>query len=357
MDDQQEKSEQATPYKLEQARKKGNVAKSMDLLSFVVIVAFIAGFAMFAGKIALETLKQTAWWLSHADMLIQNDLANVAYIGAKSLSKLSTAIFPLVLILIFAAIAVSLFYSGFVFSFVALKPDFSRLNPVKGLKKIFSKRMFVDVIRVIIKGLLFFVITYFAIFYIVQQLMSHLSRTPQAITLVFSQSVITLILSLLAVMAVFALFDMWYAKQEFSRQMRMSHKEVRDEYRHREGSPELKSKRRKNQQEFFTKVKAIAQVKKADVVIINPTHYAVALMYHPEKMQTPIVLATGTGMLALMIRRIARKNQVPILHRPIVARYIYANCVINQLIPTEMNNEVVDIYRWVIALPNSKLKL
>ena len=357
MDDQQEKSEQATPYKLEQARKKGNVAKSMDLLSFVVIATFIAGFAMFAGKIALETLKQTAWWFSHADMLIQNDLANVAYLGGKSLTKLFTAIFPLVLILIIAAIAVSLFYSGFVFSFVALKPDFSRLNPVKGLKKIFSKRMFVEVIRVIIKGCLFFVITYLAILYIIQQLMSHLSRTPQTITLVFSQSVITLMLSLLAVMAVFALFDMWYAKREFSRQMRMSHKEVKDEYRNREGSPELKSKRRQNQQEFFTKVKAIAQVKKADVVIINPTHYAVALVYHPEKMQTPIVLATGTGMLAHMIRRVARKNQVPILHRPIVARYIYANSVINQPIPTEMHNDVVDIYRWVIALPNSKLKL
>lgn len=357
MDDQQEKSEQATPYKLEQARKKGNVAKSMDLLSFVMIVTFIAGFAMLSGKIALEMLKQTAWWLSHADMLVQNNLSNVTYLGGKSLSKLFSTIFPLILILIIAAIGISLIYSGFVFSFIALKPDLNRLNPVKGLKKIFSKRMFVEVIKVVIKGMLFFVATYLAILYIIQQLMSHLSRTPQAIVLAFSQSTITLMLSLVSVMAVFALFDMWYAKREFSRQMRMSHKEIKDEYRHREGSPELKSKRRSNQQEFFSKVKAIAQVKKADVVIINPTHYAVALIYQPEKMQTPIVLATGTGMLAHMIKRIARKNHVPILHRPIVARYIYANCVINQPIPTEMHNDVVDIYRWVIALPNSKLKL
>ncbi|MBC9229234.1 EscU/YscU/HrcU family type III secretion system export apparatus switch protein [bacterium SPL81] len=356
MDDQQEKSEQATPYKLEQARKKGNVAKSMDLLSFVIITTFIAGFAILSGKITLELIKQTTWWLLHADMLVQNNLSNVAYLGGKSLSKITTAILPLVLMLIVAAIGISLFYSGFVFSFTALKPDLNRLNPVKGLKKIFSKRIFVEVLRVVIKGLLFFVVTYFAILHIIQQLTSHLSRTPQAIGLAFSQATINLMLSLVAVMAVFALFDMWYAKREFSRQMRMSQKEVKDEHRHREGSPELKSKRRRNQQEFFSKVKAISQVKNADVVIINPTHYAVALIYQPEKMQTPIVLAIGTGMLAHMIRRIARKNQVPILHRPIVARYIYANCVINQPIPTEMHNDVVDIYRWVIALPNSKLK-
>ena len=357
MDDQQEKSEQATPYKLEQARKKGNVAKSMDLLSFTIIATFIAGFAIFSGKIALEIFKQTGWWLSHADFLAEKNLSNVIYLGGKSLSRLLAVIFPLIFLLIVAAIAISLFYSGFVFSFTSLKPDLNRLNPIKGLKKIFSKRIFVEVIRVVIKGLLFFVVTYFAIIHIIQQLTSHLSRTPQAIGLAFSQATITLMLSLVSVMAVFALFDMWYAKREFSKQMRMSQKEVKDEYRHREGSPELKSKRRRNQQEFFSKVKAISQVKKADVVIINPTHYAVALIYHPEKMQTPIVLATGTGMLAHMIRRVARKNQVPILHRPIVARYIYANCAINQPIPTEIHNDVVDIYRWVIALPNSKLKL
>lgn len=357
MDDQQEKSEQATPYKLEQARKKGNVAKSMDLLSFTIITAFITGFAIFSGKIASEVFKQTAWWLNHADLLAENYISDVMYWGDKSLSRLLAVIFPLVFILIIAAIVISLFYSGFVFSFTSLKPDLNRLNPVKGLKKIFSKRIFVEVLRVVIKGLLFFVVTYFAILHIIQQLMSHLSRTPQAIGLAFSQATITLMLSLVTVMAAFALFDMWYAKREFSKQMRMSQKEVKDEYRHREGSPELKSKRRRNQHEFFSKVKAISQVKKADVVIINPTHYAVALIYQPEKMQTPIVLATGTGMLAHMIRRVARKNQVPILHRPIVARYIYANCVINQPIPTEIHNDVVDIYRWVIALPNSKLKL
>lgn len=357
MDDQQEKSEQATPYKLEQARKKGNVAKSMDLLSFTVITAFITGFAIFSGKIASEVFKQTAWWLNHADLLAENYISDVMYWGDKSFSRLLAVIFPLVFILIIAAIVISLFYSGFVFSFTSLKPDLNRLNPVKGLKKIFSKRIFVEVLRVVIKGLLFFVVTYFAILHIIQQLMSHLSRTPQAIGLAFSQATITLMLSLVTVMAAFALFDMWYAKREFSKQMRMSQKEVKDEYRHREGSPELKSRRRRNQQEFFSKVKAISQVKKADVVIINPTHYAVALIYQPEKMQTPIVLATGTGMLAHMIRRVARKNQVPILHRPIVARYIYANCVINQPIPTEIHNDVVDIYRWVIALPNSKLKL
>ncbi|MDR7016410.1 EscU/YscU/HrcU family type III secretion system export apparatus switch protein [Acinetobacter sp. 3657] len=356
MDDQQEKSEQATPYKLEQARKKGNVAKSMDLLSFTVIATFILGFAIFSGKIVLEVSKQAVWWISHADVLAHNNLATVAYLGGQSLSKLFTVIFPLIFMLIVAAIGVSLSYSGFVFAFTALKPDLKRLDPVKGLKKIFSKRIFVEVFRVVLKGLLFFVVAYFSILYIIQQLTTHLSRTPQAIGLAFSHAVIILMLSLVTVMAAFALFDIWYAKREFSRQMRMSQKEVKDEHRHREGSPELKSRRRRNQQEFFSKVKAISQVKKADVVIINPTHYAVALVYQPDKMQTPIVLATGTGMLAHMIRRVARKNQVPILHRPIVARYIFANCAINQPIPAEMHNDVVDIYRWVIALPNSKLK-
>ncbi len=356
MEDQQEKSEQATPYKLEQARKKGNVPKSMDLLSFVVISAFLAGFIALSGDIASEIFRLTQWWLGHTDILVQNNLASVHYWANKSVSKILNILAPLILIIMVFAVAINLAYSGFVFSFTTLKPDFKRLDPIKGLKKIFSKRMFVEVVRVIVKGLLFFVATYFSILYIIHQLMSNLTRTPQSIVLFFSKSIVVLVISLLAVMAIFAIFDMWYAKREFSRQMRMSHKEVKDEYRHREGSPELKSKRRRNQQEFFNKVKAISQVKKADVVIINPTHYAVALIYKPEKMHAPIVLATGTGMLASMIKRVARKNQVPILHRPVVARYIYAHCVVNQSIPDEIHHDVVDIYRWVIALPNSKLK-
>lgn len=357
MEDQQEKTEQATPYKLEQAKKKGNVARSADMLSFVVLATFLVSFAILAGKIAHEVLQQTGWWLSHADVLAQNNLSRLPYAGGLSLNKLLSVFIPLIVMIMVMAVAASIFYSGFVFSFTVLKPDFKRLNPVTGLKKIFSRKMLVEIVRVILKGALFFIATYFAVVYVIQQMLSHLSRTPQAVVLGFKQSFVTLALCLIAVMALFALFDIWYAKREFARQMRMSHKEVKDEYRNREGSPEIKSKRRRAQQEFLSKVKAISQVKNADVVVVNPTHYAVALVYNPEKMQVPIVLAIGTGMLARMIKRVARENRVPILHRPVVARYIYAECSVNQPIPTEIRDEVVEIYRWVIALPNSKLKI
>ena len=357
MEDQQEKTEQATDYKLEQAKKKGNVARSADMLSFLVLAVFLICFTLFSGDIAQSVTLQTKWWLSHAHEMFQHNFSRISYTAEIGFGNLWTLFLPYIVMSIVVIVLSSVVYSGFVFTLSVLKPDFKRLDPIKGLKKIFSKRLFVEVIRVVLKGCIFFVVTYFAIVYLIKALFNHLSSAPQAIEFAFQHAFSVLVMSLLAIFGFFALFDIWYAKRDFAKQMRMSHKEIKDEYRNREGSPEIKSRRRRAQQEFLNKAKSIAQVKNADVIVVNPSHYAVALQYKPDKMQVPIVLATGTGSLAKLIRWIARKNSIPILHKPKVARFIYAKGVINKSIPSEMHDDVVDIYRWVLAIPNTKLKI
>lgn len=354
MNDQQDKTEQATPHKLEEARKRGQVPHSQELVSVAMTAAFLASFSAIVYQLGIEVISHSHWWLANADRLATgwNYLAVQAI---HSIQQISFALMPLIAALIVATVLSNLIFKGVVFSLIPLKPDFKKINPIQGIKKLFSRRLLVETLKTILKGVLFAAVLYYFFKSHYLQLLAIGSLSPTDIPHESIQLMLKLGLSLFFIMLLFVLFDIWYSRYEFARQMKMSHREIKEEYRRREGDPTIRSKQKQIQRELLKKIAALGNVKDADVIITNPTHVAIALQYRPKTMMAPVVLAMGKGMLAKQICQLARKHQVPIIRRPVVARSLLAQCSINAPIPNSTQADVAHIYRWIITLPANKV--
>lgn len=350
--DQQDKSEEATPYKLEEARRKGQVARSQELLSFVMLLVFLLAFSATAKLLTDVLASHGHWWLGNAGAM-GGDWGHLMAQGSHSLRQIAYALSPLVGGLVLTAILTNLIFSGPVFSGAPLKPDFKKLNPITGLKRMFSRRMLIELLRVLVKGGLFGLVLYYVVQGIVADLLGVSSH--QSIPALAAALLMKVGFAVLMVMAAAALFDIWHSRKEFARLMRMSRRELKDEYKRREGDPETQAKRKSIQQELLSKAAALGKVRDADVVIVNPSHYAVALQYRPSSMRAPVVLAKGRGLLALRIRHLARHHSVPVLRRPPLARSLFALVGLDAPIPDALQDDVASVYRWIIALPGNKV--
>lgn len=350
--DQQEKSEEASPFKLDEARKKGQVPRSQELLSFIMVLTFLLVFSATAHNIARALSAHTHWWLGNVGRMGWSQMISQ---GGHSLQILGYTLVPLAGALVLMAILTNLLFSGPVFSAFPLKPDLKRLNPIQGLKRVFSRRMLVEFAKVLVKGLLFGIVLYYVAIGLAPDLLALGSSSPLTLPQATKGLMMQVGFSLLMVMAAAALFDIWYSRKEFGRQMRMSKREVKDEYKRREGDPEVRAKRKSVQNELLNKAASQSKVKDADVIIVNPTHYAVALQYRPSKMLAPVVLTKGRGLLARRIRYLARRHGVPVLHRPPLARTLYALGRLDAPIPDATQDDVAQVYRWIIAIPGNKV--
>jgi flagellar biosynthetic protein FlhB len=208
---------------------------------------------------------------------------------------------------------------------------------------------------VLVKGFLFGLVLYYLFQSLAPKLLDTATLSPLSLPESGKQLLMQLGYSVLIVMAVAAAFDIWYSRKEFARQMRMSKREVKDEYKRREGDPEVRAKRKGVQQELLKKAAALSKVGDADVIVTNPTHYAVALQYRPTSMRAPVVLAMGRGLLAQRIMALARQKGVPVLRRPALARMLHALADINGPIPEVTQTDVARVYRWILAMPNNKV--
>jgi flagellar biosynthetic protein FlhB len=354
MSDAQEKTEEASQFKLDEARKKGMVPHSPDLTSFAIIAAFLVALTASGANLVRVIATHTRWWLENSGMLAVSP-GHLMGAAEQSLQAIGYALLPLFAAIIIMAVLVNLLFSGFVFSLMPLKPDFKRLHPVQGLKKIFSRRMLIELGKLLVKALLFGAVLYWLAHALLPKLLGTAFLFPIYLPETLQQLIVRLGATLLAVMAVAAAWDMWMQSKEFGRQMRMSRHEVKDEYKRREGDPEIKSRRRQAQQALLKKVSALGNVKDADVILTNPTHFAVALKYRPATMVVPVVVAVGQGFLAKQICRLARRHRVPILRRPPLARELYRKCGINHPIPPATELDVAGVYRWVLAQPHNKV--
>ncbi|HKR25308.1 MAG TPA: EscU/YscU/HrcU family type III secretion system export apparatus switch protein, partial [Allosphingosinicella sp.] len=300
---EQDRSEQATPFKLQSARKKGSVARGMDL-GFLVVLAFFLLYIWIAGDSLGEQLTRA----SREAIVTAPDVVG----GSSELLALSGHVFGAMLqplglfaISLFATVLLfELLQTGIVFSAQPLKADFSRLNPAKGLKRIFSKRMLIETFKNVLKFAVYVGITWLVLR---RELDNISSSAADAASL--AQAIFRATLRLLACFALAALFfaaiDQLIVRKEFSKNMRMSRRELRREVRDREGEPRLKQKRKQLHAEFVAASQSLRNVKDADVVVTNPSHYAVALRYDSEAMAAPIVVSRGSNALARRIKRLA----------------------------------------------------
>lgn len=347
-DQSQERTEQPTPFKLKDAKDKGQVSKSTEVNSL-----FALGSVLFLSYLVGDQIVKNQLLLSQK-LLGYNPNAigtssGILLLFEQIKDSLLQTYWPLIFLIVFISIISNLVQTGPIFSFHPLKPDPQRLNPIKGFKKIFSKRMIYEFIKTTVKLILFATIAYTSIAGMLTVLLNLTDIQPEAYPLklvIISQG---LGAKLLLVVLLSAIVDFAFTRWEFMQQMRMSHKDIKDEVKKREGDPLIKSKRRELQKEAVEKSKSISNVPDADVLITNPTHLAIALKFDQNTMNSPHVTAKGSGELAVKMKMTAKNHSVVIVENKPLARSMYNRVKIDSAIEEEWYQPVAKIYAWLAS--------
>lgn len=348
-DQEQNRTEQPTPFKLKEARERGTVAKSVELTSALVLLAFI-GLLYVAGRSLLERqLRLDAALLSQADRLGFSESAVTRWLSAALLDTLGL-LAPVFIVLVAAAIVAVLVQTGPVFSFHPLKPDFDRINPASGLKRLLSPRLLFEALKNLVKLALFGYALYAIITSLVPALLALVQIHPGAYARIGLDTVAALLFKLALVMLAVALVDAGYARWEYMRRMMMSRRELREEHKRREGDPKVRERIRALHREMRKRAGSLKRVPEADVLITNPRHLAVALLYRREEMVAPQVIAKGAGELAQHMKALARRHGVPIVENRPLARELYRDARLEGAVPQPAYPAVARVLAWAYTL-------
>nr|MBP3598255.1 flagellar biosynthesis protein FlhB [Eubacterium sp.] len=345
-----EKTEDATPKKLEDARKEGQVAKSQDigvavlLLILFVSLKFFGGFMYdrFVGVFRTYINSFNEYAFDFNSLRAMNVLT---YGGVQTLILAG----PIMLIALLAVVVVEVAQVKWQPTSKPLMPKLSKINPVSGFKRMFSKDKLFELLKSVVKLLVLFYVVYDSLkdqWGMVVNIYT-LELTPAVLLVV--NTVINVGLKISVVFMILAAADYYYQKRKFKNDMKMTKQEVKDEYKNAEGNPEIKGKIRSKMQEASRR-RMMQSVPEADVVITNPTHLAVAIKYDKSLGEAPVVLAKGADYLAARIKDIANENQVEIVENKPVARMLYYNVEIGDQIPPELYQMVAEILAYVYNL-------
>ncbi|TCP15592.1 flagellar biosynthetic protein FlhB [Crenobacter luteus] len=342
-----DKTEKATPHKLREAKKRGQVARSRDVASAVgLLVALKLSFMLMPGW--LDDFRRL-FALSFATLTSPGSLENawsMLFLG--TLWLLLKMLLPLCVIPVMVA-TVSLFPGGWVFAARHFHPKFERLNPLAHFSRIASPQHATEIGKSIVKALVLGAVLYYISRNALLDFFA-LQGAPLETALANSaRLLLDALLALCAVFAVFALIDLPLQAMLFMRQQRMSKQEVKDEYKSTEGRPEIKQRVRQLQMQMAQRG-ARKAVPSADVVIVNPTHYAVALKYDEDRAEAPFIVAKGVDEMALYIRTVADEHGVEVLTLPPLARAVYHTTQVNQQIPAPLYRAVAQVLTYVLQL-------
>lgn len=344
-----EKTEKATPKRRRDERKKGNVFVGKDIVTvftllggfYVLKFTFLSAYSTLKGFL----LKYMGYIESIAD-LSGDQIREMAFDIVITAARIVAPIMALIVIL---SIAATMFQTKPLFVLESLKPKFNRLSPLQGLKKIFSLRSTVELLKGLIKISILFYILYDFIKGEIQQLPRLLSMDLLTACGYMFQTVFSMALKIAMAFAVISVFDYFYQKWEYERQLKMSKQEIKEEYKQLEGDPQIKGKIKELQRKRAMS-RMMQQVPQADVVIKNPTHFAVALRYDPERDEAPVLLAKGQDELALRIIKAAEQHGIFVIENKPLARGIYAATDLNQALPREFYGAVAEILVHVYKL-------
>jgi flagellar biosynthetic protein FlhB len=344
----QDKSEQPTPYRLEEARKRGEVAKSADLNGTAVMVVFATTMVLTAAWIMRSLADATRATLQLAGGKPTPGPALAAWMG-ETWFPLLQALTPLALGLIVVAVVANVLQTGPVFSFHPVKPDFKRLNPAQVVKRLFSMRTLWELGKMLVKLALVAILGYVVFGAMAGGVETAAGASPLKLPALALSAFSRTSVYVLGLLAGVALLDLLMVRRDHLRKMRMSRRELRDEGKRRDGDPEVKARQKRQIRELLRKTRAINRAGEADVILTNPTHYAVALQYRPATMRAPVVLAKGAGFLAARIRTVAARHAVPVLRSPALARALYREVEVDGAVPESLYARLAPVYRWLFA--------
>ncbi|MGH8446669.1 MAG: EscU/YscU/HrcU family type III secretion system export apparatus switch protein [Solimonas sp.] len=343
----QDRTEEATPFKLEEARRRGQVFKSVEINSLAIL--------------GLALLAATAFglWTIYGVLQLSRDIfreAGTLSLSVSSVTKMfhwisNQGLFilsPLLVLAVIGAVLANFLQTGPVFSFFPLKPDFTRLNPAQGFKRVFSMRSLYEGLKSILKFALLAGVVYAVVRHFLPELFSLMQRSMSAYPGELQHIATFSLLAMLIGFTVLAFGDNAYSRWEFRKKMRMSRRELRDEVRRREGDPQIKSRRRQLLSAMRKNAKSTARVGDADLLITNPTHVAVALQYDRGSMPAPRLISKGAGDLALKMRRMAYHHGVTVVESPVLARRLYREVEIDGFIPPDTYQQVAGLIKPIL---------
>lgn len=354
MADTGDKTEQPTGKKLEDARKEGNVPQSKEVTIAITLVASFYVFKLFYPLIKsqmLDVIKDQLQMVGYTQTLDISDLQDVFI---KCLLKYAIAAIPLLLVVGFAAIVISMAQTKLLVNFKSLKPKFDRMNPIQGIKKLFSLKGFIEVLKSLLKIFLLMYIIYICISKKLDMLPKLIDSTIDEVALFTGNVIFDIINKVVIAFAAIAVADYIYQRFQYIKNLRMTKQEVKEEYKNIEGDPQIKGKIKQKQQEM-SRARMMQEVPTADVVIKNPTHFAVALKYDHINQGAPVVVAKGQDHVALKIIDIAEKNDVAVVENIPLARALYTAVEIGSEIPAEFYNPVAEILAHIYSLNKKDL--
>jgi flagellar biosynthetic protein FlhB len=343
-----EKTEQASSKRLEDARNEGDVPRSRELAT--VTLLFTTGLTiLMMGEHLNQALKTTMSTGLHFDRSTAFDSTVLLMRTVDAVSSLLIAFAPLALILVIVAIAAPILVGGWIFSGKAFVPQFSRLNPIKGFSNIISKNSLAELIKSIAKVVLVGIVSYVVISHDMKPMLG-LSMLPLKTSIAqVGDLMLTGFLTIVSTLVFIAAIDVPYQLFQYANKLKMTKEELRQESKESDGNPEIKAKIRQQQREM-AKRRMMSEIPNADVVITNPTHYAVAIKYQDEGMRAPVVVAKGADAVALKIREIAGENKVLIMESPKLARALYAHTELGSEIPEALYSAVAEILAYVFQM-------
>lgn len=344
-----EKTEKATPKKRLDSRKKGQVLKSQDVTTAIVLLFvflflfFTAGFMKdrffvffthtFTESISLQRLDIDQTMILYTEMIVQ-----MAYI-----------LLPIMAIAVVAGIVGNLMQFGLLFTAEPLKFDLKKIDPIKGLKRIFSIRALVELLKSLLKISFIGSVTTVLLMMNIEKVLGLAFKTPHDTLVNVGQLVALMGIVSSFVLLFISILDYFYQKFDYEKNLRMSKQDIKDEYKNTEGDPIIKSRIKQRQREMAMR-RMMQEVPQADVVITNPTHFAIALKYDDEKMDAPVVIAKGADFIAQKIKLIAKENNIVMVENRPLARALYDDVEIGDHIPDQFFKTVAEILAYVYRI-------
>jgi flagellar biosynthetic protein FlhB len=343
--DRSAKTEKATPKRKKEAREKGQIARSPDLTAWIAMLV-TSQLLKFTVSNASKTFTNMLDNMGQA--VSKADLATATKFAGESFKDAIVVIAPFLIALMGIAILVGVSQVGLKPSMKRLKPDFSRLNPFKGIKRLFTPQSYWEVAKSILKVVVLVAVAWPAMSSATRVFTSGDGASLNGLAALTADTGITIMRNVSVAGLVIAAVDYIIQRRRVTKDIMMTKQEVKEEFKQSEGNPQIRQAIR-SKQIAISRNRMIGLVSSADVIVVNPTHYAVALKYEATK-GAPQVIAKGAGVIAKRIREEGEKHDVPIVHEPVLTRALYAACNLGSLIPVELYEAVAQLLAFVFSL-------
>ena len=352
-DSDQERTEQATSKRREEAREKGQVARSQEVVSVGILVGSLIFFYFGGSTLLLKTMDVMTSGLRN---VYRTDLTpdSTSLIISNYILEGFGILFPLLMAVFLAAILGNVLQFGFMMTTESIQPKIDKISPSKGFKRLFSLRSLVELVKGILKVCIIGGVAYLMIRSEFDHLIPLADQSVWGMFSYMSGVCFKILLATTVVLVFLAALDYAYQRWEFEKSIRMTKQEIKDEFKNTEGDPMIKARIRRIQHEMARK-RMMAEVPKATVVVTNPTHLAVAIQYNPDSMSAPVVVAKGADFIAEKIRNIAEENDIPLVENKPLAQVLYKIVKVNHTVPEDLYKAVAEVLAFVYEQKKIKI--